>query len=124
MAAIAICFLLSLPHVYLIKCSVFFIFCFFLEACVCSIPYTPLTKSGAHLLSWFIIMFRINCKDTSTPAVIHSYELDRYLEFFHFGVCGRYAMHAGGGEIWHAVSGFNGMIFFFVIMFVEHLSVE
>ncbi len=34
-------------------------------------------------------------------------ELDRYLEFFPFGVRGRYAKRAGGGEIWHAVSGFN-----------------
>ncbi len=74
-------------------------------------------------------MFRMNCKDTSAPAIIHSYELDRYLEFFHFGVRGRYARRAGGvgrGEIWHAVSGFNVLMewFFFVIMFVEHLSVE
>ncbi len=53
-------------------------------------------------------------------------ELDRYLEFFPFGVRGRCAKRARGGEICHAVSGFNVLmeLFFFVIMFVEHQSVE
>lgn len=86
----------SFPPSHRIWLTAPFCLFFFLEACGCSIIYTPLTKSVAHLLSWFIIMFRMNCKDTSAPAIIHSYELDRYLEFFHFGVRGRYARRAGG----------------------------
>lgn len=58
-----------LHHIWF-NCSIFF---FSLEACGCSILYTPLTKSVAHLFSWFIIMFRMNCKDTSVPAIIHSW---------------------------------------------------